>query len=415
MLTDYRVKAVVPDMTEAAFLAVLRGAGSPVGDGEARAVYSYCLSRGFSPAALLAWFNHESGMGKNGWAVKTKSWGNTRPPSFGVPDDSVYDQDGGGLFPPMPSKRPAGRRYLSRYLTWADGGVSTVARFFDHAPYQGKNTVREIVPTWAPSSDGNNVENYITKVLADIERWATPQETPSMDALAPLATRQILMPASNKNWGQTTMRGGWPSWITVHETGNTKPGANAEMHARFVGNGGGRDIERGGQVGGVSFQAVVDEVESIQIMPWNAVAWHASDGDGDGNFDSIAIETCQIGNFAKTVKNLAILIAKLMKEFAIPLDHVVQHNHWAPDKKNCPEFMRRNSNALWNGLIAAVKVATSLPAPTASGVVTPAIDWDGEGEIVASGEYVIARNAAGQVYQRRRTDGTLGPWVKLTA
>jgi N-acetylmuramoyl-L-alanine amidase len=62
-------------------------------------------------------------------------------------------------------------------------------------------------------------------------------------------------------------------------------------------------------------------------MPWNWVAWHASDGNGDGNYDSIAIETCQIGNFAATVRNLANLIARLMREFAIPLDHVVQHNH----------------------------------------------------------------------------------------
>lgn len=399
MLTDYRVKGVPPDMTEAAFIRALWEGGSPVGPMEAQSVYSYCLSRQVSPAWLLAVFRHESSMGTKGTATITHSWGNTREPSFGVPSLGTV---------------PGRSGVFSRYANWADGGVSTVARICDHKPYANAFTVREIIPIWAPSTDGNNVENYIAKVLADIERWATPQETPSMDVLAPLADRQILMPASNKNWGQTTMRGGWPSWITVHETGNQSPGANALMHARFVGNGGGRDIERGGKNGGVSFQAVVDEVESIQIMPWNAVAWHASDGDGDGNFDSIAIETCQIGDFTKTVRNLVKLIAKLMKEFSIPLDHVVQHNHWAPDKKNCPEFMRRNSNALWNGLIAAVKVATSLPAPTASGVVTPARDWDGQGEIIHTYSQVIVRNDKGEVYINSERDGTVHGWIELT-
>lgn len=55
------------------------------------------------------------------------------------------------------------------------------------------------------------------------------------------------------------------------------------------------------------------------------------------------------------------------------------------------------------------------PSPGPARVVTPEIDWEGEGDTVASGEYIIVRNAAGEVYQRRRSDGTMGQWVKLTA
>lgn len=56
------------------------------------------------------------------------------------------------------------------------------------------------------------------------------------------------------------------------------------------------------------------------------------------------------------------------------------------------------------------------PPPATSGVVTERIEWGGEGEVVASGEFVVVRNpTSGQVSMRRRNDGTLGEWVKLTA
>lgn len=169
-MDDYTVKGVGPDMSEADFLAVLRAASSPVSAGEARAVYSYCLARSVSPAWTLAVFHHESGYGRAGTATETCSWGNTRRPSFGVPDIGIV----------------AGRSgYFSKYANWADGGVSTVARICDYTAYYGNAyTVREITPIWAPSTDGNNTENYIRAVLADIEKWVQPQE-PSVDVPKP--------------------------------------------------------------------------------------------------------------------------------------------------------------------------------------------------------------------------------------
>lgn len=168
-----------------------------------------------------------------------------------------------------------------------------------------------------------------------------------MDALARLTDKVLLLDYSDPNWGHMLLRGGWPSYITVHETGNTKPGANAEMHARFVKNGGGEH--------NVSFHAVVDEHESWQMLNWNWVAFHASDGAGLGNTDSVAIETCQIGDFAATCERLAQLIAKLRREFGIPQEHIRQHNSWAPDKKNCPEMIRSGRYGVtWTGLLHRV-------------------------------------------------------------
>lgn len=158
-----------------------------------------------------------------------------------------------------------------------------------------------------------------------------------------------------------------PSYVTVHEVGNTSPGADEEMHARFVHNGGGDAA--------VSFHFIVGPTKAIQLIYLNENAWHASDGyNGAGNRDTIAIETVQIGDFAKTLSHLAFLIAELFRNprrFAIrpdvsftddlPSDDVLnrikQHNFWAPDKKSCPQFIRERG--LWEPLLAAVKAELS--------------------------------------------------------
>jgi N-acetylmuramoyl-L-alanine amidase CwlA len=169
------------------------------------------------------------------------------------------------------------------------------------------------------------------------------------DPLARLTDKVLLLDWSDKNWGHSLLRGESPSYLTVHETGNTNPGADAEMHAKFVKNGGGEHS--------VSFHAVVDEYESWQMLQWNWVAWHASDGGGDGNYDSVAIETCQIGDFGATCERLAQLLAKLRREFGIPQANIRQHHDWAPDKKNCPQYIRSGRHGVtWESLLARVAV-----------------------------------------------------------
>lgn len=83
--------------------------------------------------------------------------------------------------------------------------------------------------------------------------------------------------------------------------------------------------------------------------------------------------------------------------------------------RDVPGIPNATDDNLFDGDRAAL-VALGKPglAPLPAGVVTPEIDWDGSGEVVASEEYVIVRNEAGQVFQRRRIDGTMAPWVQLT-
>lgn len=133
-------------------------------------------------------------------------------------------------------------------------------------------------------------------------------------------------------------------YITIHETGNTSRGANARMHARYINNG-----------SEVTWHYTVDEHEIIQHYEHTVQCWHAGDGRGNGNLNSIGIEMCinSDGNFNKTIDNTVKLVAHLMKLHNIPITNVVQHNHW--NGKNCPSNIRSGKPITWNTFINKVK------------------------------------------------------------
>lgn len=146
-------------------------------------------------------------------------------------------------------------------------------------------------------------------------------------------------------------------YITIHETANTSRGANAQAHANLQSNG-----------FSASWHWQVDDKQAIQSFPHTVRCWHAGDGRGSGNYDSIGIEICvnSDGDFKKAVQNAAKLVSKIMKEEKIPLQNVVQHNKWSG--KDCPKNLRNNSKAFrWvdfiNTVIMANNVADSKPTP----------------------------------------------------
>jgi N-acetylmuramoyl-L-alanine amidase len=85
-------------------------------------------------------------------------------------------------------------------------------------------------------------------------------------------------------------------YLTIHTTGNTAKGANALAHAKPQYKGNSRTA---------SLHYQVDEKEIYQSILTNEVAWHAGDGRGTGNMQSIGIELCVNvdGDFEKTKQN----------------------------------------------------------------------------------------------------------------
>ncbi|MCY9532994.1 N-acetylmuramoyl-L-alanine amidase [Paenibacillus alvei] len=97
-----------------------------------------------------------------------------------------------------------------------------------------------------------------------------------------------------------------------------------------------------------SYHIAIDEREAIEVLPLNENAWHAGDGNGDGNRKSIGIEICESGNYAKTLENAADLVAKMLKERGWGTDRLRRHYDWS--RKICPSKMYDGGK--WTGWFA---------------------------------------------------------------
>ncbi|MDN3019219.1 N-acetylmuramoyl-L-alanine amidase [Paenibacillus sp. BSR1-1] len=159
---------------------------------------------------------------------------------------------------------------------------------------------------------------------------------------------QRLIPASHKE-----TRPGIklvPKYITIHETDNPNPGADAEAHARLQERGNSRKA---------SWHLQVDDHQVIQSIPFNEVAWAA--GTSAGNRSSVHLEICvnSDGNFLKAVENAVEVTKQLMIQFNIPITNVVQHNHWSG--KDCPKNLRAGSKGItWSDFIDMCRANNTL-------------------------------------------------------
>lgn len=144
----------------------------------------------------------------------------------------------------------------------------------------------------------------------------------------------------------TNGKGNTKKYIVVHETDNTRSGADADAHARLQANGNSR---------AASWQWTVDEKEAVQSFEHTWKCWAA--GTTTGNNQGIHVEICvnADGNYRKAVQNAAELVAKIMKEEGIPIRNVVQHNYFSG--KNCPRNIRTGKIS-WTQFLAMVKASS---------------------------------------------------------
>lgn len=124
------------------------------------------------------------------------------------------------------------------------------------------------------------------------------------------------------------------NYITIHETANAAPGANAQAHA---------NLQTNGNVRQASWHYQVDDQQIIQSYPDSARCWHAG---GNGNYQSIGVEICvnSDGNYQKAVENAVTLTKILMARYNLNDSRVVQHNFWTG--KDCPHFLRSGRKGL---------------------------------------------------------------------
>lgn len=139
-----------------------------------------------------------------------------------------------------------------------------------------------------------------------------------------------------------------PTTLTIHNTGN--PASSAANERSWLTSSGNKRT--------ASYHIVVDEHQTIEVLPLNEAAWHAGDGSGvySGNRTSIGIEICESGDYAKTVSRAVELVAKMLKERDWGVDRLRRHYDWS--KKICPRRMYDGGSwAGWTEFVERVKKA----------------------------------------------------------
>jgi len=131
---------------------VLASYNSPTA-GKGQTLYNLGVKYGIDPVFALAFFMHESLFGTTGEARATLSLGNSRC----IPTRPCIDQNRGG--------------YAQMY-SWEDGFDQFYKLIRNlYIAQWGLVTVDQIIPTYAPNSDGNNEQAYIATLKHEIDTW----------------------------------------------------------------------------------------------------------------------------------------------------------------------------------------------------------------------------------------------------
>lgn len=125
-----------------------------------------------------------------------------------------------------------------------------------------------------------------------------------------------------------------PQYVTVHNTGNTASARNevAYMNSNY---------------NYTSYHVAIDDKEAVQAVPFNRNAWHAGDGNGNGNRKSIGIEICysmdngysgaKSARYKAAEENAALYIAHVLHQYGWGMDRLKRHYDWSG--KDCPHKM----------------------------------------------------------------------------
>lgn len=133
--------------------------------------------------------------------------------------------------------------------------------------------------------------------------------------------------------------------ITIHSTGNNSSTAKNEMSWLI-------NLDNSRKA---SFHIVVDEKETIEVIPLKEIALHC--GNTTGNNSSIGVEFCHSGNREKTLKNSIQLTAKLLQDRKWNTKQLKRHKEWAT--KDClgiliVENLREKKHQTWEWFIEEV-------------------------------------------------------------
>ena len=199
-------------------------------------------------------------------------------------------------------------------------------------PYNGYNT------TGVFEEPDKNIYNMYGKYghwyVYRYQGATSNSNTTVTDSKAPLPIKQEFLPRTKTFKNHVSKKIG----ITIHQPGAPQRGANARAMANYQ-----RSMSNPNNREEKSWHYQLDDKEAIQSFPHEVGCWHASDGSGDGNKNTIAIEACinADGDYVKTIHNLAKLCAWICyQEGFDPYKQIFTHYYWskkAGRAKWCPQ------------------------------------------------------------------------------
>ena len=140
---------------------VLKAADSPA-QGKGQALYDLGVKYGINAAFALAFYQHESDSGQAGEANTTRSLGNLRC----IPDAACWNTTGQQCQP--------NQSCYAAFPTWEAGFEAWYKLIRNlYITSWGLTTIDQIIPKYAPPTDGNNDDAYIAALKKSINQWAT--------------------------------------------------------------------------------------------------------------------------------------------------------------------------------------------------------------------------------------------------
>jgi hypothetical protein len=138
-----------PPTVNAAFIDKVLAANHSPAQGTGIIFYTSGIKYGIDPVFALAFFKHESGFGTAGVARYTLSIGNSRCIN-GYP---CYN----------------GFRKFNSWAESIDAWFKMIRTLY--VGQWNKSTIQQIIPTYAPPSDGNDVNGYIADIQKSVTTW----------------------------------------------------------------------------------------------------------------------------------------------------------------------------------------------------------------------------------------------------
>lgn len=203
--------------------------------------------------------------------------------------------------------------------------------------------------------------------------------------------REQLVRSTARVWPGTSRR----TSITVHETANPAPGANAQAHA---------NLQSRGNVRSASWHIQVDDRQAIRSYRDDQRCWHA----GRRAQDSIAIEICvnRDGDYDRALANAAKVVRQLRAKYGLGRGAVFQHHGWTG--KNCPAVLRASGR--WHAFVASTDPG---PRPVTPPQPEPETSW--LEDMMATGERQLADIAAAIVRDARARERQADAQTALAA